>query len=50
MKLLLELSMECESLARSEAVAAAEALGGKPKVVRQEPGVFVVETKAIRSR
>jgi tRNA (guanine10-N2)-dimethyltransferase len=45
-KLLLELSMECESLARSEAVAAAEALGGKPKVIRQEPGVLVVETKA----
>lgn len=46
MKLLLELSMECESLARSEAISAAEALGGSPKVVSQEPGVLVIDTKA----
>ena len=46
MKLLLELSMECESLARSEAVAAAEALAGRPKVLSHEPGVLVIDTKA----
>jgi len=45
-KLLLELSMECESLACSEAVAAAEALGGKPKTLLREPGVLVIDTKA----
>jgi len=45
-KLLLELSMECEPLARSEAIATAEALGGRSKVVRQEPGVLVIDTKA----
>jgi tRNA (guanine10-N2)-dimethyltransferase len=45
-RLLLELSMECESLARSEALAAAEALGDKAKVIHQEPGVLVIETKA----
>lgn len=46
MKLLLELSMECESLARSEAIAAAVALGGEPKVVSQEPGVLIIDTRA----
>ena len=46
MKLLLELSMECESLARSEAVAAAEALGGRPKILHHEPGIIVLDTKA----
>ena len=46
MKLLLELSMECESLARAEAVSAAIALGGRPKVLAEEPGVLVMETAA----
>lgn len=43
-KLLLELSMECESLARSEAIAACEALGSKAKTVQSEPGILVVDT------
>ena len=46
MKLLLELSMECESLARAEALAAASALGGRPKVLHEEPGVLMLETTA----
>lgn len=46
MKLLLELSMECESLARSEAVAAAEALGEKARIAHSEPGVLVLDTEA----
>lgn len=46
MKLLLELSMECESLARAEALSAAEALGGDARVLAEEPGVLVLETKA----
>jgi tRNA (guanine10-N2)-dimethyltransferase len=45
-KLLLELSMECQSLARAEALSAATALGGSPKVVREEPGILVIETEA----
>lgn len=45
-KLLLELSMECESLARAEALAAMEAIGGRSRVLAEEPGVMVVETKA----
>ncbi len=46
MKLLLELSMECQSLARAEALSAATALGGSYKVIREEPGILVIETKA----
>lgn len=46
MKLLLELSMECEPLARSEAIAAADVLGGRSKVVSQEPGILVIDTRA----
>ncbi len=46
MKLLLELSMECESLARSEAVSAMRALGSSPKVLAQDMGVMVVESDA----
>ncbi len=46
MKLLLELSMECESLARAEAVSAAAALGGDPKALGSDPGVLVLETSA----
>jgi tRNA (guanine10-N2)-dimethyltransferase len=45
-KLLLELSMECESLACSEAVAACESLGSKAKLVDREPGVVILETLA----
>jgi tRNA (guanine10-N2)-dimethyltransferase len=45
-KLLLELSMECESLACAEAVAAAAALSGRSEVVHQEPGVVVLDTGA----
>jgi len=37
--------MECESLARAEALCAAEALGGG-KVVSEEPGVMVIDTSA----
>lgn len=44
--MLLELSMECQSLARAEALSAATALGGKPEVVREEPGILVVDTAA----
>ncbi len=46
MKLLLELSMECEPLARTEAFAAASVLDGRPKVVLEEPGILVIETSA----
>ena len=46
MKLLLELSMECESLARSEAVSAMRALGGPPKVLDEDLGVMVAESEA----
>jgi tRNA (guanine10-N2)-dimethyltransferase len=45
-KLLLELSMECESLARSEAVAAMRALGDAPRVLDEDLGVMVVESGA----
>lgn len=54
MKLLLELSMECESLARAEAMAASSALGGRPKVRLEEPGIIVIDAavdpKALASR
>jgi len=46
MKLLLELSMECESLARAEALAAAAALGGEARILLREPGVLIIETPA----
>ena len=46
MKLLLELSMECESLARAEALAAASTLGSKAKPILMEPGILVVDTDA----
>ena len=46
MKLLLELSMECESLARSEALSVARALGSRASVVSEEPGVLVLDTDA----
>jgi len=45
-KLLVELSMECESLARAEAVSAARALGGDPRVIDQDRGIMVLETSA----
>jgi len=53
-RLLLELSMECESLSRAEAIAGAAALGGRPRVVDEEPGVLILDTdvdpKALASR
>jgi tRNA (guanine10-N2)-dimethyltransferase len=45
-KLLLELSMECESLSRAEALAAASTLGSKARALHSEPGVLVVDTDA----
>ncbi len=38
--------MECESLARAEALAAASTIGSKAKPVLTEPGVLVVDTDA----
>lgn len=43
MRFLLELSMECESLARAEALAAASALGGQPRAVHREPGIEILD-------
>jgi tRNA (guanine10-N2)-dimethyltransferase len=45
-KLLLELSMECESLARSEALCAARVLGMRAEVVDHGPGVLLLDTDA----
>ena len=45
-KLLLELSLECESLARAEALSAAVALGGKPRIIGEDDGVLMLETAA----
>jgi tRNA (guanine10-N2)-dimethyltransferase len=45
-RLLLELSMECESLSRAEAVSAAEALSGRAEVLGSDDGVLVLETEA----
>jgi tRNA (guanine10-N2)-dimethyltransferase len=45
-KLLLELSMECESLARAEALSAAAALDGKPRIIGKDDGVLMLETAA----
>jgi len=45
-KLLVELSMECESLARSELLSAATALGGDPRVLGEDSGIAIVETMA----
>jgi len=42
-RLLLELSMECESLSRAEALSAARALGARPKVVAEDRGVLVID-------
>jgi len=44
--LLLELSMECESLARAEAVAVAGSLDRGTEVAHAEPGVLVIDTAA----
>ena len=49
MRLLLELSMECEPLARSEALAAASVLGAEAEVVFGEPGLLCIETDAAPS-
>jgi len=45
-KLLLELSLECESLARAEALSAAVALGGSPRIIGEDDGVLMLETAA----
>jgi hypothetical protein len=45
-KLLLELSMECESLARSEALSVGRALGSRSEVVLHEDGILVLDTDA----
>lgn len=45
-KLLLELSMECEPLARAEAMMAASATGSGAKSVLEAPGVIVMDTDA----
>ncbi len=46
MKLLFELSMECESLARSEARAVASIMDADPCVVAEDDGILVLETCA----
>lgn len=46
MRLLFELSMECEPLARAEAMAACESLGGPARVLSGDPGALVLETGA----
>ena len=46
MKLLLEMSMECESLARSEALSVAGTIGSRASIVSEEPGVLVLDTDA----
>ena len=43
MKLLLELSMECESLARAEALSGVAALGGSPRELGSDAGVLILE-------
>lgn len=45
-RLLLELSMECEPLARSEAISTASVLGTRVEVELEEPGLVVLETDA----
>lgn len=46
MRLLLELSMECESLSRAEALSAAEAIGDCSEVLGSDDGVLILETDA----
>ena len=46
MKLLIELSMESESLARSEALSAACVLDGSPSIFLEDSGVLVIDTSA----
>ncbi len=45
-RLLVEPSLECEPLARSEVVSATRALGSEASVMHEEPGVLVIETGA----
>ena len=45
-KLLLELSMECEPLSRSEAISVCKTLGTTARPVLEGPGVLVLETDA----
>ncbi len=42
----MELSMECESLARSEALSVGRALGSRSEVVLHEDGILVLDTDA----
>ena len=46
MRLLFELSMECESLARSEVRSTTETLDAAASIVFEEPGMVVIETEA----
>lgn len=46
MKLLIELSMESEPLARAEALSAAHALGDAPELLMEDPGVVAIESHA----
>jgi tRNA (guanine10-N2)-dimethyltransferase len=45
-KLLLELSMECEPLARAEAIATARSLGRSAEVAQSEKGLLVIDADA----
>ncbi len=42
MRLLIELSMECESLARAETISAMRALGDHPEILAEDKGLLVV--------
>ncbi|HUV61871.1 MAG TPA: TRM11 family methyltransferase [Thermoplasmata archaeon] len=46
MKLLLELSMECESLARSEALSIGRTIGSRSDAVLVDEGILVIDTDA----
>jgi len=45
-RLVVEPSLECESLARSEVISATRAMGSEAKVVTEEPGVLVIDSEA----
>jgi len=45
-KLLLELSMECESLARCEALSVGRTLGSRAEAVVEDKGILVIDTDA----
>ncbi|UCE81212.1 MAG: methyltransferase domain-containing protein [Methanobacteriota archaeon] len=50
MKLLLELSMECEPLARSEALSVGRGIGDVAEVILEDDGVMVIDTDANPSK